>query len=113
MSRHIRPILLSIAIAVAATGSVAYAAKNRGENDATAVMHAGIPLIQAVTLAERHVSGKASRAEFENSKQGWVYDIEVVSGNRVFDIRVDAGKGNIISSTEDKADHDDDGDPQD
>jgi uncharacterized membrane protein YkoI len=68
---------------------------------------------QAVTVAEQHANGKASRAEYENSKQGWVYDVEVVSGAKVFDVRVDADKGTVISSAEDKADHDDDHDKQD
>ncbi len=58
-------------------------------------------------------SDKASRAEYENSKQGWVYDVEVVSGAKVFDVRVDADKGTVISSAEDKADHDDDHDKRD
>ena len=34
-------------------------------------------------FAEQHANGKASRAEYENSKQGWVYDVEVVSGAKV------------------------------
>jgi uncharacterized membrane protein YkoI len=39
--------------------------------------------------------------------------VEVVSGAKVFDVRVDADKGTVISSAEDKADHDDDHDKQD
>ena len=35
----------------------------------------------AATGAEQHANGKASRAEYENSKQGWVYDVEVISGD--------------------------------
>lgn len=42
------------------------------ENDAQAIAKAKIPLTQAVTVAEQHANGKASRAEYENSKQGWV-----------------------------------------
>jgi hypothetical protein len=73
----------------------------------------GQDFTQAVTVAEQHANGKASRAEYENSKQGWVYDVEVVSGAKVFDVRVDADKGTVISSAEDKADHDDDHDKRD
>ncbi|OYY63206.1 MAG: peptidase M4 [Burkholderiales bacterium 28-67-8] len=102
-----------LAIAIAATGAVAYAAKGSMENDALAITNAKIPLAQAVTVAEQHVNGKAARAEYENSKQGWVYDVEVVSGAKVFDVRVDAAKGAVISSAEDKADQDDDHDKQD
>lgn len=102
-----------LAVALAAAGTVAYASTGGMENDAMAIAKAKIPLVQAVTAAERHVNGKAARAEFENSKQGWVYDIEVVSGVKVFDVKVDADKGTVISSKEDKADRDDDHDKQD
>jgi uncharacterized membrane protein YkoI len=102
-----------LAVAIAAAGAAAYAANGGMENDALAISKAKIPLTQAVTVAERHTNGKASRAEYENSKQGWVYDVEVVSGAKVFDVRVDADKGTVISSAEDKADHDDDHDKRD
>lgn len=111
MNRYSKLSLL--AAAIAAAGTVAYAAQGGMENDAMAINKAKIPLAQAVTTAEQHANGKASRAEYENSKQGWVYDVEVVSGSKVFDVKVDADKGTVISSAEDKADRDDDHDKQD
>lgn len=111
MYRYTKLSLFAIAIATA--GAVAYASMGDKENDALAITQAKIPLAQAVTIAEQHAKGKASRAEYENTKQGWVYDVEVVSGAKVFDVRVDAGKGTVISSEEDKADRDDDQDKQD
>ncbi len=111
MNRYSKFSLLVAAIAAA--GTVAYAAQGGMENDALSITKAKIPLVQAVTTAEQHVNGRASRAEYENSKQGWVYDVEVVSGAKVFDVRVDADKGTVISSAEDKADRDDDHDKQD
>jgi uncharacterized membrane protein YkoI len=102
-----------LVVAVAATGTVAYAAKGGMEDDALAINKAKIPLTQAVTVAEQHAKGKASRAEYEHSKQGWVYDVEVVSGAKAFDVRIDADKGTVISSAEDTADHDDDHDKDD
>ena len=111
MYRYTKLSLLAIAMAM--TGAVAFAAKGNAENDALTIANARIPLTQAVTVAEQHANGKASRAEYEHSKQGWVYDVEVVAGARVFDVRVDADKGTVISSAEDKADHDDDHDKQD
>lgn len=101
-----------LALALAAVGTVAYAAKGM-ENDALAIVTAKIPLVQAVTTAEQHANGKATRAEYEHSKQGWVYDVEVVNGSKVFDVRVDADKGTVISSAEDTADRDDEHDKQD
>ena len=111
MYRYAKPSLL--AIAIAASGAVAYAASDGMENDALAITQARIPLTQAVTIAEQHANGKASRAEYENSKQGWVYDVEVISGDKFFDVRVNADKGTVISSAEDKAEHDDDHDKRD
>ncbi|MFZ6813394.1 PepSY domain-containing protein [Undibacterium sp. Rencai35W] len=106
---------IAIAVTVLTTvslGTFAYANKGM-ENDALAVANAKVTMIQAVTAAEQHANGKASRAEYEQSKAGWVYDVEVVSGVKVFDVRVDAEKGTIISSIEDKADRDDDHDKPD
>ena len=102
-----------LAVAIAATSALAYAATGGKENDALAVGNAKTTLSQAVTVAEQHANGRAARAEYENSKQGWVYDVEVVSGAKVFDVRVDAEKGTVLSSAEDKVDRDDDHDQQD
>ena len=99
-----------LAVTIAAAGSMAYAATGAMENDALAIATAKTSLIQAVTTAEQHAGGKATHAEYENSKQGWVYDVEVVNGAKVFDVRVDADKGTVISSAEDKAEHEHDGD---
>lgn len=102
-----------LVVVTASAGAVAYAARSDMSNDVQAIAKARISLTQAIAAAEQHVHGKAYRAEYENSKQGWAYDVEVVSGAKVFDIRVDADKGTVISSAEDKADHDDDHDKQD
>lgn len=111
MNRYSKVSLFIAAIATA--GTVAYAAKGGMENDALAMTKAKIPLAQAISVAELHVNGKVTRAEYENSRQGWVYDVEVVSGAKVFDVRIDADKGTVISSAEDTADRDDDHDKQD
>ena len=111
MYRYTKLSVLAMAITMA--GTAAYAAKGTVENDAMAITKAKISLVQAVAVAEQHVNGQASHAEYENSKQGWVYDVEVVSGAKVFDVRIDANKGTVISSAEDTADRDDDHDEKD
>ncbi|MBS0326356.1 MAG: PepSY domain-containing protein [Proteobacteria bacterium] len=111
MYHHTR--LTLVAITLAASGAVAYAATGSTQNDAVAIHTASVPLVQAVTIAEQYANGKASRAEYEKSGQDSVYDVEIVSGTSVFDVRVDASKGNVISSVEDQADREDDGDEQD
>ena len=108
MNRHRKFSLLAVAIATA--GSVAYAAEGSTKIDALAlaITQGKISLAQAVTTAEQHVNGKAARAEYEYSKLGWVYEVEVVNGTKVFDVQIDADKGTVLSSTEDPADRDDD-----
>lgn len=100
MSSCIKPILA--AFLVAGTAATVFAAG--AENDALAAANAKVSLTQAITAAEQHAAGKATKAEFEHGKQGPVYEVEVVSGSKVFDVRVDADKGSVISSREDKLD---------
>jgi uncharacterized membrane protein YkoI len=94
---------------IAAIGSVGAAALAR-DSDPPSMADAGIGIVQAIAVAEQHANGKAARAEFEKSKGQWVYDVEVVSGAKAYDVKVDAAKGTVISSTEDKADADNDSD---
>ena len=77
-------------------------------NDAGPIGSAKISLDAAVAAAEKHVQGKASRAEYEKQKGGqWVYDVEVVAGAKTFDVKVNAENGAVIASAEDKTDTDD------
>lgn len=110
MSHHKK--LSILAIALTAVGTAAYATKGM-ENDALAITQAKIPLAQAVTTAEQHIKGRALHAEYEQTRKGWLYDVEVVSGNKVFDVKVDANNGTVIASTEDTTDHDDEHDKDD
>jgi len=112
MFRFTKIAIAVTALATAGLGAFAYA--NKGvENDAMAIVNAKVSMSQAVTVAEQHANGKASRAEYEKTKTGWAYDVEVVSGAKVFDVSVNADNATVISSTEDKADHDDDNDKED
>jgi len=104
--------LVVLASTFAAITMVADAAV-RHENDAMAIATAKVSLTQAVTTAEQSAHGQAARAEYENSHLGWVYDVEVVSGNKVYDIKVDAASSKVVASKLDQADHDDDHDRQD
>jgi uncharacterized membrane protein YkoI len=112
MSRYTKVSVLFVTIAAIAAGTAAYAAK-QSENDAFAVTNAKVSLVQAISAAEQHVKGKASRAEYEKTKSGWAYDVEVVANGKVFDVTVNSENAAIIASTEDKEDHDDDHDKKD
>ena len=95
-----------VTAALASVGVAAFAAKNL-ETEAASAPPAKITLVQAIAAAEQQANGKATRAEYEHTKAGWAYDVEIISGTKVFDVRVDADKGTVISSAEDKADRDD------
>jgi uncharacterized membrane protein YkoI len=106
-----RKILVPAVVAV--VSALAAGAASAAENDALAVKSAKIDLASAVTAAEKHVGGKAAKAEYERHQGQWVFDIEVVKDKQVMDVKVDAASGKVISATEDKADQDDDGDKDD
>ncbi len=98
--------LAALAALTAITIGTAYAAKS-SENDALAITGAKISLTQAVTAAEQHVGGKASRAEYEHHKGQWVFDVEVVKDKKVMDVKVNPTSGSVIVAAEDKTEHDD------
>lgn len=98
--------------ALASVGVAAFAAKTM-ENDTVAGPPAKISLVQAIAAAEQQANGRASRAEYEHTKTGWAYDVEVISGAKVFDVRINADKGTVVSLVEDTADNDGDHDKSD
>jgi uncharacterized membrane protein YkoI len=104
-----RSIPLAAAAALAAAIGGAHAATTQ-DNDALAIGPTPIGLAQAVTAAEHHAGGKASRAEFERHNGRGTFDVEVVAGLKVMDVEVDSVSGKVLAATEDKVDHDDRGD---
>lgn len=105
MNRTVKNTLLGLTLAGA--GVAVFAASDAAHNDALGTPAAAVSLAQAVTIAEGHGHGRATRAEFERSKQGWVYDVEIVNDRQVLDIRVDPTAGTVISASADQADRDD------
>jgi len=78
-------------------------------NDAAAAASVRVPMSAALATAEQHMQGKAVRAVFEAGKGArGVYEIEIATGAKVFDVRIDADKGTVISANEDRVDGDDD-----
>jgi hypothetical protein len=71
--------------------------------------YAKIAILATVLAA----AGTVARAEHEQTKAGWAYDEEAISGTKVSDVKVDADKGMILSSSEDKADQDEGNDKAD
>lgn len=112
MQSKTRIAALAAVVTAAAVGS-AFAANAGGENDALAVSQAHIGLGQAVAAAEQHVGGNAAKAEYERHEGKAVYDVEVVKGSMVMDVKVDPADGRVIEAKADRVDHDDDGDHED
>ena len=110
MNRKAYPFILATLAATVISG--AYAAES-AENDALAVTGAKISLTQAVAAAEQQIGGKASKVEYERHKGQPVFDVEVVKGKSVMDVKVDPTSGQVLSAVEDKPDRDDDGDEAD
>ncbi len=102
MKRSLSLIALVLLSTTAISSSYAADVK---ENDALAVLKTNISLSQAVDVAEQHVSGKASRAELEQHKDRLVFEVEVVSGNKVMDVMIDPENGKVLAAEEDKSDH--------
>ena len=99
-------LIATLALASAAAGVSAFASSASG-NDARIIPNAKISLSQAVIAAEQHVGGTASKAEVEQHAGKAVYDVEVVKGAQVFDVKISPDQGTVIASTEDRNDHDD------
>jgi len=118
MKRNTTLAAIALLGITAGVGSV-YAAQfddQSGENDALVITNsmanAKVNLGQAVTTAEQQVGGKASHAEFEHHHDRPAFDVEVVKGNRVMDVKVDAINGQVISARADQADHEDEHDSE-
>ena len=109
MSKRIGTIL-TIAVVMLFAGVMTTPASASEGNDARGVVQAPVSIMEAITAAEQHAQGIASRAEYEQGENGPVYDVEVVAGDKVLDIEIDAEKGTVLSSRQDKRDHDEDDD---
>lgn len=101
-----RKTYLAALAAISTAAVVGSAAARSSESDAAAIAQAKIDLGRAVAAAEQSVGGKASRAEYERHQGKWVFDVEVVKGKSVIDVKVDAQDGKVIESRADQIDDD-------
>ena len=108
--RSKKSLLIGIIGVTALGASLAFAGANGGqENDAALLSQAKISLTQAIAAAEQHAQGKAVRAELEDENGTLVYGVEVTSGTRATDVKVDINNGRILSAQADQADHEGEG----
>ncbi len=111
--------LFALATAATITAASGLALAVQGEprlNDAVAnLTRAQIGLEQAITAAREKTGGQATRAELDSDDGALVYRVEVVTtDHKVFDVKIDATDGKVLSNAEDVADRgerDDDREP--
>ena len=94
-----------IAATVIALGAatVAYA-RNHGNDAISGLGHARISLTQAIATAERHAGGQATKAELERHEGRGVFEVEVVKGNTVSNLSIDASDGKVLAARPDRDD---------
>ncbi|NBW48705.1 MAG: peptidase M4 [Betaproteobacteria bacterium] len=85
-------LLALIAVTLSSAAMAAWAA-TAPLKDALSSPSAKVSITQAISTAEQHLGGKASRAEFERAKDGNAYDIEIDTGQ-------------VLASAKDKSDND-------
>lgn len=90
-------------------GSVVYAATYQFERNEVPVLKAQLAssivgLDQAIAIAEALVHGRATRAGIKDEAGLFAYQVEVLTGDRLFDVTVDSRSGKVLSSTADQVD---------
>lgn len=97
-------IIVATVLALGA-GTAAFAA-DRGNDAVSDLAQAKITLVQAITAAEQHAGGRATKAELERRKGKPAFEVEVVKGTAVANVVVDAADGKVLAANADREDHD-------
>ncbi len=100
MFRHFR--LVIIVLMCGAISPFSYASKPNREEYLMELEKATITLVEAANIAEKQVSGKATKVSLKKYKLGLIYKIDILDKGKKFEIMVDAMTGAVISSNEDK-----------
>lgn len=112
MFRYTKTVIATLVLASVA----AIASADVCLRDAAALVGARAPMAKAITIAELFVNGKAIKAKFQEDrlvKGLFIYEVEVISGTRIFDVKIDASTALVLSAVEDlpdQADEDEDND---
>lgn len=96
--------IIATTVLALGVGSAAFASAS-GNDAVTSLAQATITLDQAVRAAEQHAGGRATKAELERHQGKAAFEVEVVNGQAVSDVVVDATDGSILANTADRDDH--------
>lgn len=107
--------MIAVITLLVGSGWVVAHASEAGANDAPAALAtARISLVEAISIAEQHVRGRAVQAELESEAGVPKFEAEVVGpGNAVYDVTVDAISGKVLDSKPDETDSEQDEDEKD
>jgi uncharacterized membrane protein YkoI len=88
---------LHLAAAVAALSLATAGAALAEDSDELATATAKISLADAVTAAEQHLGGKAASAEIKQEDGKLVFEVDVINGQEVKDVVIDAATGEVLA----------------
>ena len=90
------------AVAVVTALGIATVSFAVGDNDAVAELAATkVSLLEAVAAAQTQSGGRATQAELETEDGVALYEIELVVGNKVKQLKVNAVTGAVVASEAD------------
>ncbi|RZA07362.1 MAG: hypothetical protein EOP11_07900 [Proteobacteria bacterium] len=65
------------------------------------VAAAKISIIEAINIAQKEKAGTAVSAELDDKRGATIYEVEVLSGGKLFEIKLDAASGKVLETKED------------
>lgn len=94
-----KSLLLAASLLVAPS---VFARDNDAAEYAYQLSQAKISLIDALTTAQTEAKGTAVSAELDSSQGKVVYEVEVLANEKIFDVKINAVDGTILSVKEDR-----------
>lgn len=73
-------------------------------DEITAVKQAKISLVDAIHAAEQHQGGRAFEASLDDDSFTPTYEVSLLAEEKLYDVRIDAVSGAVLSTREDKDD---------
>lgn len=94
--------MLIAALALTLSGALALAATPVVDKDVVAakagLAAAKISMPQAIATAEAHVAGQAIGVELDDKRNRGVYEVEVLTGDQIMEVKIDSRDGKVISA---------------
>lgn len=111
-----RHTVLAASAAILLVGGIAgtafaFAEKNDEAQEAQALAQAKVTLVEAIQIAEKRAGGRGIDASLDDESGFKLYEVEVLTGGNVENVRIDAQTGKVAKVThDDMGDNDENGD---